>query len=222
MTSCCKPLPSAQPATGQPQHPRFSQDEGSFTYREQQHQTFQFPLCRFSAAWGRHCPHGRPHADPPVLRAVPTTAGDRRRCRRQGVCGGLPSLAIGSTAVVAGLASSQQAVDMGSGHELGAFTSRLRVGPHVWVRGPSTGRPLPVVTAQRSPGIGRVSNGGVSAFRGAFAALPSGSLALNDVRTPEFVIHEDCRVVAYYAPFDYLNRHATVTWWASHLIQPRC
>jgi hypothetical protein len=54
-----------------------------------------------------------------------------------------------------------------------------------------------------------------SAFRDAFAALSSGPLALNDVRTPEFVIHEDRRVVAYYAPFDYLNRHATVAWWAS-------
>jgi hypothetical protein len=41
-------------------------------------------------------------------------------------------------------------------------------------------------------------------------------LALNDVRTPEFVIHEDRRVVAYHAPFGYLNRHATVAWRASH------
>jgi len=40
-----------------------------------------------------------------------------------------------------------------------------------------------------------------SAPRDAFAALPSGPLALNDVRTPEFVIHEDRRVVAYHAPF---------------------
>jgi hypothetical protein len=30
------------------------------------------------------------------------------------------------------------------------------------------------------------------------------------------------RVVAYYAPFDCLNRHATVAWSASHLAQPRC
>lgn len=61
-----------------------------------------------------------------------------------------------------------------------------------------------------------------SAFRDAFAALSSSPLALNDVRTPEFVIQEDRRVVAYSAPFDYLNRHATVAWWASHLAQPRC
>jgi len=61
-----------------------------------------------------------------------------------------------------------------------------------------------------------------SAFCDAFAALPSGPLALNDVRTPEFVIHEDRRVVAYCAPFGYLNRHATVAWWASHVAQPRC
>jgi hypothetical protein len=49
-----------------------------------------------------------------------------------------------------------------------------------------------------------------SDFRGLFAALPSGSLALDDVRTPEFCIYEDRRVVAYYAPFDYLNRLARV------------
>ena len=83
----------------------------------------------------------------------------------------------------------------------GAFTSRLRAGPYVWVRGPSTGCPLPVMNVQRSSGVSRVSNGGVLAFRDAFAALPSGPLALNDVRPPEFVIHEDCRMVAYYAPF---------------------
>jgi hypothetical protein len=55
------------------------------------------------------------------------------------------------------------------------------------------------------------------AFRDAFAALPSGPLALNEVRTPEFVIHEDCRIVAYYAPFGCLNRHAIAAWPASHL-----
>ena len=60
-----------------------------------------------------------------------------------------------------------------------------------------------------------------SAFRDAFAGLPCGPLALNDVRTPEFVIHEDRRVVAYYAPFGCLTRHATVAWWASHLAQPQ-
>ena len=73
------------------------------------------------------------------------------------------------------------------------------------------------MTVQRSPGTGRVSDGGVSAFRDAFAALPSGPLALNEVRTPEFVIHEDCRIVAYYAPFGCLNRHAIAAWPASHL-----
>ena len=83
----------------------------------------------------------------------------------------------------------------------GAFTSRLRAGPYVWVRGPSTGCPLPVMNVQRSSGVSRVSNGGVLAFRDAFAALASGPLALTDVRTPEFVIHEDRRMVAYYAPF---------------------
>jgi hypothetical protein len=46
-------------------------------------------------------------------------------------------------------------------------------------------------------------------------------LALNDVRTPEFVIHEDRRVVAYYAPFGCLNGYATVAWRASHLPRPR-
>ena len=49
-----------------------------------------------------------------------------------------------------------------------------------------------------------------SDFRDSFAALPSGSLALDDVRAPEFCIYEDHRIVAYYAPFDYLNRLATV------------
>jgi hypothetical protein len=49
-----------------------------------------------------------------------------------------------------------------------------------------------------------------SAFRDSFAALPSGPLSLDDVRTPQFCVYEDRRVVAFYAPFDYLNRHATV------------
>ncbi len=49
-----------------------------------------------------------------------------------------------------------------------------------------------------------------SDFRDSFAALPPGSLAPNDVRTPEFCLYEDRRIVAYYAPFDYLNRPATV------------
>lgn len=49
-----------------------------------------------------------------------------------------------------------------------------------------------------------------SDFRGSFTALPSGSLALDDVRAPEFCIYEDHRIVAYYAPFDYLNRLARV------------
>jgi hypothetical protein len=48
------------------------------------------------------------------------------------------------------------------------------------------------------------------AFRDSFAALPSGSLALDVVRTPEFCLYEDRRIVAYYAPFDYLNRDARV------------
>jgi hypothetical protein len=45
-------------------------------------------------------------------------------------------------------------------------------------------------------------------FRDSFAALPSASLAADDVRTPEFCLYEDRRIVAYYAPFDYLNRGA--------------
>ena len=49
-----------------------------------------------------------------------------------------------------------------------------------------------------------------SDFRDSFSALPSGSLALDDVRAPEFCIYEDHRIVAYYAPFDYLNRLARV------------
>jgi len=54
------------------------------------------------------------------------------------------------------------------------------------------------------------------ALRDAFAALPSGPLALNDVRTPEFVIREDRHVVAYRAPFGCPNRHTTAAWRASH------
>jgi len=49
-----------------------------------------------------------------------------------------------------------------------------------------------------------------SDFRGLLAALPAGSLALDDVRAPEFCLFEDHRIVAYYAPFDYLNRLAKV------------
>ena len=49
-----------------------------------------------------------------------------------------------------------------------------------------------------------------SAFRDAFAALPSGPLTAGVVQTPEFCIYEDRRIVAYYAPFDYLNVHARV------------
>jgi len=56
-----------------------------------------------------------------------------------------------------------------------------------------------------------------SAVRDAFAALPSGPLALNAVRTPELVIREDRRIVAYHAPSGCLNRHATAAWRASHL-----
>jgi hypothetical protein len=47
-------------------------------------------------------------------------------------------------------------------------------------------------------------------FRDSFAALPSGSPALDDVRTPDFCLYEDRRIVAYYAPFDYLNRLSRV------------
>jgi hypothetical protein len=49
-----------------------------------------------------------------------------------------------------------------------------------------------------------------SDFRDSFAALPPGSLVPGDVRTPEFCLHEDRRIVVYYAPFDYLNRLAKV------------
>jgi hypothetical protein len=49
-----------------------------------------------------------------------------------------------------------------------------------------------------------------SDFRDSFAGLPSGSLGPGDVRRPEFCIYEDRRIVAYYAPFDYLNRLAKV------------
>ena len=49
-----------------------------------------------------------------------------------------------------------------------------------------------------------------SDFRDSLAALPPGPLALDDVRAAEFCIHEDHRIVAYYAPFDYLNRLARV------------
>jgi hypothetical protein len=49
-----------------------------------------------------------------------------------------------------------------------------------------------------------------SDFRDSFAGLPPGSLGPGDVRRPEFCIYEDRRIVAYYAPFDYLNRLAKV------------
>jgi hypothetical protein len=49
-----------------------------------------------------------------------------------------------------------------------------------------------------------------SDFRDSFAGLPPGSLRPGDVRRPEFCIYEDRRIVAYYAPFDYLNRLAKV------------
>jgi hypothetical protein len=47
-------------------------------------------------------------------------------------------------------------------------------------------------------------------FRDSFAALPPGALSLDDVRAAAFCIYEDRRIVAFYAPFDYLNRHAKV------------
>lgn len=46
-------------------------------------------------------------------------------------------------------------------------------------------------------------------FRDSFAALPPGALSLDDVRAA-FCIYEDRRIVAFYAPFDYLNRRAKV------------
>jgi len=49
-----------------------------------------------------------------------------------------------------------------------------------------------------------------SDFRDSIAALPPGPLALDGVRAPESCIYEDHRIVAYYAPFDYLNRLARV------------
>jgi hypothetical protein len=49
-----------------------------------------------------------------------------------------------------------------------------------------------------------------AAFRDLFAALPSGALSLDEVRTAAFCLYEDRRIVAYYAPFDYLNRQARV------------
>ena len=45
-------------------------------------------------------------------------------------------------------------------------------------------------------------------FRDALAALPSGRLSLDDARLPQFCIYEDPRVIAYYAPFDYVNTRA--------------
>jgi hypothetical protein len=49
-----------------------------------------------------------------------------------------------------------------------------------------------------------------SAFRDSFAALPSGPLSLDDVRTRQFCLYDDGRIVAFYALFDYVNRHARV------------
>lgn len=50
-----------------------------------------------------------------------------------------------------------------------------------------------------------------SNFRDSFAALPPGRLSLDDARVPQFCIYEDRRLIAYYAPFDYLNTRARVT-----------
>jgi hypothetical protein len=47
-------------------------------------------------------------------------------------------------------------------------------------------------------------------FRDSFTGLPPGPLSLDDVRVAAFCIYEDRRVVAFYAPFDYLNRRARV------------
>jgi hypothetical protein len=49
-----------------------------------------------------------------------------------------------------------------------------------------------------------------SDFRDLFAALPSGALSLDEVRAAVLCLYEDRRIVAYYAPFDYLNRQAQV------------
>jgi hypothetical protein len=49
-----------------------------------------------------------------------------------------------------------------------------------------------------------------SDFRDSFAALPPGRVSLDDARAPQFCIYEDPRLIAYYAPFDYLNTQATV------------
>ena len=73
------------------------------------------------------------------------------------------------------------------------------------VRGSVNGAPCRLGLSSARQGIRRIPKGAVSAFGDAFAALLSGPLAGNDVRAPEFVIHEDPRVVAYHAPFDYLN-----------------
>ena len=49
-----------------------------------------------------------------------------------------------------------------------------------------------------------------SDFRDSFAALPPGRVSLDDARVPQFCIYEDTRIIAYYAPFDYLNMRARV------------
>ncbi len=49
-----------------------------------------------------------------------------------------------------------------------------------------------------------------SNFRDSFSALPPGRLSLVDARAPQFCIYEDRRLIAYYAPFDYLNTRARV------------
>jgi hypothetical protein len=45
-------------------------------------------------------------------------------------------------------------------------------------------------------------------FRDSLAALPPGRLSLDDARLPQFCIYEDPRLIAYYAPFDYVNTRA--------------
>ena len=49
-----------------------------------------------------------------------------------------------------------------------------------------------------------------SDFRDSYAALPPGRVSLDDARVPQFCIYEDPRLIAYYAPFDYLNTRAKV------------
>ena len=49
-----------------------------------------------------------------------------------------------------------------------------------------------------------------SDFRDAFAALPPGPVSLDDARAPQFCIYKDRWLIAYYAPFDYVNTLARV------------